>query len=110
METNEPPRVFEKQIPIRQFCDICGHVDRVMFWVPDDMWFEVIPRHHYTSRVCLHCFTERADEKMVKWDKVIKLCPVSMATQVEIQVGVSHGEYKNGMNVWHEPKLTNNGN
>lgn len=96
---------YEKTIPTRQFCDICGHVDRVMFWIPDELWAEVVPSHHQTSRVCLNCFTERADEKMVEWDKVIRLCPVSLFTQLSIQNRVARGEYSNEVHEFHVPAV-----
>lgn len=92
---------MEKKIPTRQFCDMCNHVDRVMFWVPDEMWEEVIPTHHQTSRVCLNCFTERADEKMLPWDEVIKLLPYSLNREVKIQERVSKGEYTSEMLNFH---------
>lgn len=70
------------------FCAICGHIHKIDFWVPDEIWFEAIHPHYNNSLVCLNCFTERADERLLLWDKEIKLFPCSMATQIEIQESV----------------------
>lgn len=79
-------KIFEKQIPNRQWCDMCGGLCRIIFWIPDDIWLECIPKHHWTSRVCIECFMERADEKFLPWDKHIKIISLdSFYSQREVQ-------------------------
>jgi DNA-binding NtrC family response regulator len=68
---------------VREMCAICGHVSRVGFWVPDEVWKHAIHPHYHNAIVCLSCFTERADEHMIEWDAKIKLYPVSMVTHLQ---------------------------
>lgn len=71
--------------PTRMFCQICGHLHKIDFWVPDTIWDEAINPKYKDTHICINCFMERADEKLLPWDKDIKLMPCSMATQIEIQ-------------------------
>ncbi len=68
----------------REMCAICGRVSRVGFHVPDEIWHEVVHAHYRSSILCLSCFTERADEHFVEWDKEIVFWPVSLATRMEL--------------------------
>jgi hypothetical protein len=77
-------------IPTRMFCDFCGKIHKIDFAVPDEIWDACISPKHKFAKVCLSCFMERADERLLLWDKEIKLFPCSMATQIEIQKRVSH--------------------
>jgi len=71
------------------FCQICGHVHKIDFWVPDEIWDEAIHPRWKHGPVCLNCFMERADERLLFWDKEIKfLVPCSLASQIEIQKSV----------------------
>lgn len=72
-------------IPTRMFCQICGHLHKVDFWVPNKIWDEAVHPRYKSTHICLDCFMERADERLLPWDKEIKLWPCSMATQIEIQ-------------------------
>lgn len=67
------------------FCQICGHVHKIDFAVPNEIWDEAIHPRFKDTHICLNCFIERADEKLLPWDKEIKLFPCSMLTQIEIQ-------------------------
>lgn len=67
----------------REICGLCHRVSPVGFWVPDEMWSEVVHPHYIAAVHCLSCFIERADEKLVPWDTVIKFYPVSSRTHVE---------------------------
>lgn len=67
---------------IREICAICGHVSRVGFRVPDEIWKHAIHPFYWTSIVCLACFAERADEHLIEWDKEIQFFPVSFATHL----------------------------
>lgn len=64
----------------REICKICYHVNRVGFLVSDEIWMLVIPEKFQSCVVCLSCFTELADEKLVAWDRDIKFYPVSFAS------------------------------
>jgi hypothetical protein len=66
----------------REMCKICGSIIRVGFHVPDDIWEKAIHPYHQNSAVCIKCFTARADEKMLPWDKNIEFFPVSMNTHL----------------------------
>ncbi len=81
-----------QNIPTRMFCAICGHIHKIDFWVPDWVWNDVIHPHYNTSLVCLNCFMERADEKMIEWEKEIQLWPCSQATQIKIQQAAKEAE------------------
>lgn len=70
-------------IPTREICGLCHRVSAVGFWVPNDVWSEVVHPHYIASIHCLSCFVERADEKLVEWDSVIKFYPVSLRTHIE---------------------------
>lgn len=79
----------DPQIPIRQWCAMCGQIHKIDYWVPDEIWYEAIHPHLNTSRICLNCFMARADEKFLPWDKEIKLWPCSFFTQRRIQEDVN---------------------
>ena len=68
---------------IREICAICGHVSRVGFFVPDEVWKHAIHPFYQNSIVCLACFTERADEHLIDWSADIKFYPVSFAAHLE---------------------------
>ena len=86
--------MIEQKIPTRMFCQICGHLHKIDFWVPDEIWNEAIHPRWRDSHVCINCFMERADERLLEWDKEIKMWPCSMATQIEIQkIELSEQDY-----------------
>jgi len=70
------------------FCQICGHLHKIDFYVPDEIWDEAIHRRYEDTHICLNFFMELADEKLLKWETEIKLWPCSLATQIEIQKSV----------------------
>ena len=72
-------------IPTRMFCQICGKIHKIDFAVPDEIWDACMDPKLKLARVCINCFMERADERLLPWDKDIKLMPCSMHTQIEIQ-------------------------
>ena len=77
------------ETPTRMMCAICNKVHKFDFEVPNEMWEECIIERFRKSPVCLECFTTRADERLLKWDDVIKITiPCSLATQIEIQKSV----------------------
>lgn len=74
-----------QSIPTRMFCQICGKIHKIDFWVPDEIWDEAINPRYKNTHICLNCFMERADERLLPWDKEIKLMTCSMATQIKIK-------------------------
>lgn len=81
----EPTGHPSRDTPTRMFCQICGRVHKIDFWVPDKIWDAAIHPRYKDTHICLNCFMERADERLIPWDKEIELMPCSMATQIEIQ-------------------------
>jgi hypothetical protein len=79
----QPTPQAEPSIPTREICGLCHRVSPVGFWVPNDVWAEVVHPHYRESVHCLSCFIERADEKLVKWDRVITFRPTSLRTHIE---------------------------
>jgi hypothetical protein len=67
----------------REICKLCFNIIRVGFWVPNDIWKDVVIRNHGEETICLDCFTRIADEKQVEWDKEIQFFPVSFITHTE---------------------------
>lgn len=71
--------------PTRMYCDICGHLHKIDFAVPNEIWDACIHPSRKLDKICINCFMERADEQMLKWEENIQFFPHSMATQLEIQ-------------------------
>jgi len=71
--------------PTRMYCQICGHLHKIDFVVPHEIWDACIHPRFKDTHICINCFMERADEQLIKWEADIKLFPCSMATQIEIQ-------------------------
>lgn len=68
--------------PSREICRICFRANPVGFRVPDSTWRAVVPEELQSKTLCLRCFTQLADEKLVPWDRQIQFYPVSMATHL----------------------------
>lgn len=82
----------EPSYPHREICGLCHRVSPVGFWVPNDVWTSVV---HISQREvihCLSCFIERADEKLVEWDKEIKFFPVSVRSHLELTAALKETE------------------
>jgi hypothetical protein len=75
---------MNKIYPTREICSICGDIVRIGFWVPDDIWREVIPEKSQNDIFCLNCFTKRADDKFMSWDHQILFFPVSLRTHFHL--------------------------
>lgn len=69
-------------IPTRQICGLCHRVVAVGFHVPNEIWQEAVHPHYREAIHCLSCFIERADEKLLPWDREIRFFPTSLHTQV----------------------------
>jgi len=76
-------------IPKRQTCGVCGKTPCQLFHVPDEIWLEAVHPSRQQDIHCLDCFTARADEKLLLWDKDIQFYPVSMRTHIQLIPGVT---------------------
>ena len=70
------------QHPHREICGLCHRVSPVGFWVPNEIWEQVVHHSQLHSIHCLTCFIERADEKLIDWSKNIKFYPVSLRSHI----------------------------
>ena len=69
-------------VPTRERCAACQQISPVGFYVPNKVWTAVVHPFFQNSILCLRCFISRADEKLIAWDEVIKLYPVSLASHL----------------------------
>ncbi|MGH7797999.1 MAG: hypothetical protein ACREQ2_24315 [Candidatus Binatia bacterium] len=46
-----------------QKCTVCNCEDKFNFYVPDEIWREVVPREYRNNVACLPCFDEFARKK-----------------------------------------------
>lgn len=51
--------------PMQQTCKMCGQPDKFDFYVPDELWREVVPKDYQALAVCLYCFDEEAAAKSI---------------------------------------------
>jgi len=69
-------------IPTREVCSSCGNIIKIGFHVPNKIWKKVVHPSNLNNILCLECFTRKADEKLIEWDKEIKFYPVSFYTHL----------------------------
>lgn len=51
--------MIDQKIPSRMFCQICGHLHKIDFWVPDEIWNEAIhPRWRDALTVLWNALTK----------------------------------------------------
>jgi hypothetical protein len=62
----------------RETCKACGRVSAVGFSVSDEMW--QLATGGFPFVLCLACFTARADDAMLPWDREIQFWPVSLVS------------------------------
>lgn len=75
-------------ISTRERCAACQRISPVGFHVPNEIWEAVVHPHFCNSILCLFCFASRADEKLIMWERDIKLFPVSLASHLKSVRGV----------------------
>ncbi len=63
--------------PHREICSLCHEVNRVGFFVPNEVWRAGVHISQVNDIICLACFTRLADERGVEWDKEIEFHPIS---------------------------------
>ena len=78
-------------VPTRERCGVCHKISPVGFHVPNELWDAVVHPQFNNSILCLNCFISYADEKLARWDTVIKFYPVSLAAHLEVIERVRHG-------------------
>lgn len=79
-----------QRIPSRQKCHLCGRVMRLDFVVPDEVWQEAIPPGIRDAIVCFECFAARADEKLIEWNRGLRLIPNTLRDQLALQCEHGH--------------------
>jgi hypothetical protein len=57
----------------RQKCSVCKCVDKFNFYVPDEVWKDIVPRRYENKVVCLPCFDEFAREKNIDYSESIEV-------------------------------------
>ena len=67
----------------REICKHCGDVSAVGFSVSDKIWLEVNGSEN--GVLCLKCFTKKAENLHIAWDKDIKFYPVSLMSHLEVE-------------------------
>lgn len=72
-------------VPTRPRCHCCSQVIVADIEVDDELWCAVMRQTHGPGYVCLNCFASRADEKLIDWSEHIKITPISLVQQIEIQ-------------------------
>ncbi len=53
------------------------------FLVPTEMWQAVMPAKYWWGEICLNCFIQEADERLVRWCEVIEIHPLSLVKHLE---------------------------
>jgi len=57
-------RAFKEQ---KQTCKVCGQVQELEFYVPDEIWESVVPKKFAQTAMCLRCFDRFAKEAGVDY-------------------------------------------
>lgn len=60
-----------------EWCNRCNRRVAVGFWVPDEVWAEIVGDPNTT--LCLPCFDELSDFTDVEWNNNIEFYPTSNA-------------------------------
>jgi hypothetical protein len=57
----------------RQICRVCNCQDKFNFYVPDEVWREVVPSEYQNKVVCLPCFDDFARRQDVDYSNAIEV-------------------------------------
>lgn len=79
-------------LPSRERCQCCNRYSAVGFWVPNRVWDRVVPNQFHESPLCVACFADMGDERMIAWDQEIQFFPVSLATHHDVVSPKCNGE------------------
>lgn len=74
-----------QRIPTRPKCHRCQRYITIDTDADDDLWQEVIGPLQGPGYICADCFTRAADERLIRWEGRLRLVPISLAAQMEIQ-------------------------
>jgi len=66
-----PMSVHPKSGFKRQRCSACKCQDKFNFYVPDELWREIVPSQYLNKVVCLQCFDEFARKKNIDYSHSI---------------------------------------
>lgn len=66
----------------RERCASCQHIRGLGFSVPDDVWAAVVHPQFFESILCLPCFAERGDARLVNWTEGLQVWAVSLVTHL----------------------------
>ena len=58
---------------MRQRCRVCKCEDKFNFYVPDEVWQEIVPPEYQNKVVCLPCFDEFARKQNVDYSGSIEV-------------------------------------
>lgn len=76
-------------LPSRERCACCKRYSPVGFSVPNAIWDLVVANEFYHSILCVSCFADMGDERLVEWDTEIEFYPVSLATHARLALGLN---------------------
>lgn len=93
-------------IPTRQLCKRCMKYSGLAFRIPDETWMAVTDDRY--QHLCLPCFVDMADERLIDWEPGLLIYGESMAHLRERQQRVARGEYTDeGLSEWgNRSKIT----
>lgn len=65
-------------IATRERCQVCHQIRGLGFHVPNEVWAAVVHPSLRDSILCLPCFADRADAKLIPWERGLTIYPVSL--------------------------------
>lgn len=105
MEKAPTQEIAPNPILTRQLCKRCMKYSGLAFRTPDETWMAVTDDRY--QHLCLPCFVDMADERMIDWEPGLLIYGESMAHLRERQERVAKGEYKDeGLKEWSEKNTT----
>ena len=88
-------------IPTRQLCKRCMKYSGLAFHTPDETWMAVTDNRY--QHLCLPCFVDMANERMIDWEPELLIYGESMAHLRRTQERVARGEYTDeGLTEWKQ--------
>jgi hypothetical protein len=68
-----------------EWCQNCGRPSGTGFRVPDGVWAAALPPALHDTTLCIVCFADFADHRLVEWDQDIEFFPVSLRYTARLQ-------------------------
>ena len=75
----------------REMCRCCWRPSPVAFLVPDAIWEAAVHPAFRDQVLCVMCFACFADERLVEWDRDIRLIPTSAVVMMDEEPGEASG-------------------